>query len=327
MKRYILLLISCLHLLTACGKEHTTTENPPRKAFVVGYLFANTGLLEAAKKLDFTKITHLNIAFINPDATGTFPTVLGLSETVKLAHQHDVKVFASFAGGSPPEHLKDLLKPAKQKALIVNFGKLVDTYSLDGIDVDLEGDFIDENYESFVVGLSDLLRAKKKLMTAAVATWTSNRITDKALARYDLVHIMSYDYTGPWNKSNAGPHATYAHMVKDFTHWRDVRQVAPEKLVIGLPFYGYGFGPSIADDITYKALVAQYPEAVHTDEIVIPQQGTFYYNGAATIASKAIYAREQGAGGVMVWHLLGDADAPHALLQIIQDNLYPTTSR
>lgn len=322
MKRYILLFISCFQLLTACAKDQIVEENPPRKAFVVGYLFANAGLLEAAKKIDYSKITHLNIAFINPDATGVFPLVPGLGETVKLAHQHDVKVFASFAGGSPPEHLKELLQPTKQVALIVNFAKLVDTYGLDGIDVDLEGDFIDQNYESFVLGLSDMLRAKKKMMTAAVATWTSNRVSDQALARYDLVHIMSYDFTGPWNKANGGPHSTFEHLVKDFTHWRDVRKVAPEKLVIGLPFYGYGFGPNIADDITYKALVAQYPEAVKSDEWTIPQQGTFYYNGAATIAKKATYAREQGAGGVMVWHLLGDADAPHALLQIIQDNLY-----
>lgn len=322
MKRYIVLFLSCLQLLMACGKTNQEAEKQTNKSYVVGYLFANRTLLEGAKKIDFSKITHLNIAFINPDVAGNFPSLAGLAETVELAHKQGVKVFASFAGGAPPEHLKDLLQPAKQSMLIANFGKLIDTYKLDGIDVDLEGDFINQHYESFVLGLSDMLRAKKKEMTAAVATWTSNRISDKALARYDLLHIMSYDHTGPWNKANSGPHATFDHMVQDFTHWRDVRKVAPAKLVIGLPFYGYGFGPNIADDITYKALVAQYPEAVTKDELSIPQQGTFYYNGAATIAKKTSYAREQGAGGVMIWHLLGDADAPHALLQVIQHNLY-----
>lgn len=323
MKKYIIFLFASMHLLFACAKqkELARTPEPQGKAVVVGYLFANEDLLTAAKQVDFSKITHLNIAFINPNAQGNFAAIPGLKEAVQLAHGKGVKVFASFAGGSPPMHLKTLLQPTQQPALVANFAKLIDRYDLDGIDVDLEGDFIDGNYESFVLALSRMLRSKGKEMTAAVATWTSDRISEKALSAYDLLHIMSYDHTGPWNKAKPGPHATYEQMVADFTHWRDVRKVPANKLVIGVPFYGYGFGDHIAEDIMFKDLVLQYPNAADTDQLEIKGKGTFYYNGRQTIATKASYAREQRAAGIMIWHLLADAPAPYSLLQIIVNTL------
>lgn len=323
MKKYISFLFASMHLLLACAKPQEAVEQPEpgKKALVVGYLFANEQLLNAAKQVDFAKITHLNIAFINPDAQGNFAAVAGLKEATQLAHNSGVKVFASFAGGNPPQHLKTLLQPAQQSKLIEQFAQLIDRYNLDGIDVDLEGDFIDGNYESFVLALSKMLRSKGKEMTAAVATWTSDRISDKSLAVYNLLHIMSYDHTGPWNKDKPGPHATYEQMIADFTHWRDSRKVPAHKLVIGVPFYGYGFGEAIADDITFKELIAQYPIAADADEIDIPGKGTFYYNGRKTIGKKAAYAREQRAAGIMIWHLLADAPAPNSLLHIIVEQL------
>ncbi len=323
MKKYITFVLATMHLLFACAKPQEAIEQPEqkKKALVVGYLFASDELLSAAKRVDFTKISHLNVAFINPDAQGNFAPVEGLKEATKLAHDKGVKVFASFAGGSPPEHLKTLLQPTQQPELIEHFAQLIDRYNLDGIDVDLEGDFIDVNYESFVLALSKMLRSKGKEMTAAVATWTSDRISDKALSVYDLLHIMSYDHTGPWNKDKPGPHATYEQMIADFTHWRDSRKIPANKLVIGVPFYGYGFGDTIADDITFKELVTQYPLAADRDEIALQGRGTFYYNGRKTIEKKASYARGQQAAGIMIWHLLADAPAPNSLLQIIVDHL------
>lgn len=319
MKKSLIFLLTNLFILFSCAKEKSNkqVDEPNHKKYVVGYLFANDSLLSSARKVDFSKITHLNVAFINPDASGAFVLVSGLKEAVALAHNKGVKVFASFAGGSPPEHIKQLLIPTNQKTLIASFAKLIDDYNLDGIDVDLEGDFIDANYESFVLGLAKMLSSKNKLMTAAVATWTSDRISDKALQAYDLVHIMSYDHTGPWNKTKVGQHSSYEDMVIDFEHWRDVRQVPANKLTIGLPLYGYGFGPAIADDITFGELVKRYPQSFDQDETSIPDQGTFYYNGTVTIKKKTEYAVKQGAAGVMIWHLLADTEGQHSLLKVI----------
>jgi GH18 family chitinase len=74
-------------------------------------------------------------------------------------------------------------------SLISSLGEL----NLDGIDVDLEGDHIDKDYEGFVGALSTALKAQGKLMTAAVATWESAQLTDKALTYFDFLNIMTYD--------------------------------------------------------------------------------------------------------------------------------------
>jgi len=286
---------------------------------VIGYMFAGDDLLTAAARIDFSRITHLNIAFINPDASGVFAPVAGLKELVKKAHDNKVLVLSAFAGGGPPQHLKDLITQAKKKILIEGLMGLIDTYNLDGIDVDLEGDFITADYEGFVTDLSASLKADKKLMTAAVATWNSAAYPDEAIALFDLINIMSYDHTGPWKKDNPGPHSPYELAEQDFNFWNLNRNIPAEKLVLGLPFYGYGFGPDILESITFGDLVAAYPGSEKMDSWELPGKGTFYYNGLPTIKKKVGYALQKKAGGVMIWQILGDASGDLSLLKEINE--------
>ena len=314
-------LFAAFVLLASCSKSPAkaiTPEKPQKADFkVVGYMFADGDLIARSASIDFGKITHLNIAFINPDASGTFPSISTLSDLVKKAHTNNVKVIAAFAGGSPPPYLKELLKPEKRFLLVNGLSQLTKTYELDGIDVDLEGDFVNENYEAFVVELSAALKRDKKLMTAAVATWNSAAYTDKALKLFDFINIMSYDHTGPWRKDEPGPHATFEAAEADFSHWNINRKLPPEKLMLGLPFYAYGFGADIPESINYGDLIAAYPGSENTDSWELPSKGTFYYNGAPTIKKKVAYAIQKDAGGVMIWQLLGDAKGTQSLLSTI----------
>jgi chitinase len=310
-------------ILSGCSKNEVKASGPEpvqdtKKSFVViGYLFAGADLMNAAAKVDLNKLTHLNIAFINPDATGAFAPVSGLQELVKKAHDNKVKVIAAFAGGNPPGYLKDLLRPEKRKLLVDGLLQLTQTYNLDGIDVDLEGDFVNENYEEFIIALSAGLKKQNKLMTAAVATWNSAAYSDKALALFDLISIMSYDHTGPWRKEQPGPHASYEDMELDFSHWNTGRSIPVEKLVLGLPFYAYGFGPDISESMNYGDLIAAYPGADKVDVWELPGKGTFYYNGMPTIKKKVAYAVDKKAAGLMIWQVLGDAPGSLSLLDAI----------
>lgn len=308
----------------ACSKTEKKDEGqqPARKAYEKGFYIAgyllNTGNLDAASAaLDYGKITHLNIAFINPDPEGLFSEAPGLENAVKRAHENHVKVLFSFGGGSAPAFLKELVKAGKRAAFINELTRLAVTYDLDGVDVDLEGDFIDENYEAFISGLSASLKLQHKMMTAAVATWNGNAISDKALALFDLIHIMSYDQTGPWDKSRPGPHSTYEAAVNDFIYWNSTRAVPAGKLTLGLPFYGYGFGPSVPESLSYGEIVNAYPGAELSDSAVLAGRGTIYYNGPATIRKKVMLALDKKAGGVMIWQLGGDAPGDQSLLGAI----------
>lgn len=319
-------------MLTGCSKTpvkaaapETKKEEPqkeePKHFKVIGYLFAGGDLLAASAKIDLSKITHLNIAFINPDASGAFAPVAGLAELVKKAHQQQVKVIAAIAGGDPPQYLKEMLKPDRRKTLIDGLIQLTRTYNLDGIDVDLEGDFVNENYEAFVVDLSAALKKESKLMTAAVATWNSAAYSSKAIVLFDLINIMSYDQTGPWRKDKPGPHSTYEAAETDFNHWNVSRAIPAERLVLGLPFYAYGFGTDIPESLTYGEIILRYPGAEKVDLWELPGKGTFYYNGWPTIKKKLSYALQMKAGGVMIWQLLGDAQGDLSLLTAIHRDL------
>ncbi|EDM37619.1 Chitinase [Pedobacter sp. BAL39] len=324
----ILSRVLCLVLLlSGCGKSNVKAsapeegQTPKRAVNVVGYMFASGDLLAQSAGVDFSKISHLNIAFLNPDASGTFGAVTGLAELTKKAHDNHVKILAAFAGGDPPAYLKEMMKADKRKSLVDGLLNLTRSYNLDGIDVDLEGDFVNEDYEAFVVELSAALKKENKLMTAAVATWNSAAYSDKALALFDLINIMAYDHTGPWRKDQPGPHSAYEDAVLDFDHWQVTRKLPAEKLILGLPFYGYGFGPDIAQDMSYGALVQTYPGAEKEDLWVLPGKGTFYYNGIPTIRKKVAFAMKRKAGGVMIWQLLGDAAGEYSLLNTIHKEI------
>ncbi len=311
-----------LFALISCGKPRKEAlshqENNSENTFkVVGYMFSDGNLDLESAKLDFDKITHLNIAFINPDIHGAFTAPVGLIGAIKRAQQNKVKVLFSFAGGNPPVYLKNLVKPENNDLLIKNMVEFADKYNFDGIDVDLEGDFIDANYEAFITKLSNLLEPKKKLLTAAVATWNGEDISNKALSKFDFISIMAYDHTGPWNKSNPGPHSTYQSAVEDFNYWNITRSVAAGRLVLGLPFYGYGFGANIQESLNYTDIVSTYAGSSQTDSVVVPNKGTIYYNGIPTIKKKVNFALTKNAGGVMIWQLFGDAGGEYSLLSVI----------
>lgn len=316
--KLFILMICLMAVLTSCSKSKATAQSiPDKKFYVVGYIFGSGNLDVESAKLDFSKITHLNIAFLNPDANGLIKPASGLAAAIKRAHENKVKVFFSFGGGNAPQHLKQLIKPGQRAELIQELVKLTNTYNFDGVDVDLEGDFIDQNYEGLIVELSAALKPHKKLLTAAVATWNGNAISDQALALFDLVHIMSYDQTGPWNKDKSGPHSTYEAAAADFAYWNTARSVPANKLTLGLPFYGYGFGPSIQESYTYGEIITGFPGSALVDVVVLPNQGTIYYNGLPTIKKKVGFALDKKAGGVMIWQLRGDATGDQSLLSAI----------
>ncbi len=56
-------------------------------------------------------------------------------------------------------------------------------------------------------------------ITAAVAIYYKEKMTDKVLAAYDFVNVMAYDRTGPWRPDRPGPHSTFTHGVEDIRYF------------------------------------------------------------------------------------------------------------
>ncbi|HEU5364472.1 MAG TPA: glycosyl hydrolase family 18 protein [Hanamia sp.] len=318
---FFTLLLLIISVLSFSQKKN----KPDNKAFkIVGYYFLNTALRDTvhadSSYLFLNKITHLNIAFINPDSSGNFRQNLAIDTLIKKAHQKKVKVLASIAGGGSHVYYHMLLRDNNQKLFVQNIVSLVKRYDLDGIDVDLEGTDIDSNYQSFVIELAKALKADKKIITAAIATAYKDELPDKALKQFDFINIMSYDQTGPWQPANPGDHSPYIMAEQDLDYWHNVRSIPKEKLVLGVPFYGYGFGSidSPVVSMSYKQIVSLYPNRLLSDTLLLANNITMYFNNVATIQKKTRLALQK-AGGVMIWQLLGDAEGDLSLLNAIKE--------
>jgi chitinase len=308
MRRYCMLLLMMIGCFIANAQQN--------KFRVIGYLRLQNITGGQAGQVDYSRVTHINIAFINPDSLGNFASLPGLKDFADSLHQRNVKVLASIGGGAAPAYYANLLKGESNSVLIEKLAELTSAYDLDGIDVDLEGERVDAGYENFIAGLSAVLKAKGKLLTAAVATVYKERYSDKALAAFDFINIMSYDKTGPWRLDKPGQHAPFQMAVDDIDYWANTKGIAKDRLNLGIPFYGYGFGVNAPSDMSYRKIISTYPGSENNDEVDLPGGGTIYYNGISTIKSKTQLALQQ-AGGIMIWQLLQDAQGDQSLLKLV----------
>lgn len=318
-KSYLLIPVLFLSLVSVHAQKSKTSFK------IIGYYSLSAAQSAKLDEVPFDKLTHINLWFLNPDSAGNFTKDLsGLVFFVKEAHRDNVKVLFSIGGGTKQEQYHHLLQDDKRAVLINNLVSEVLKYDLDGVDVDLEGSNIDENYEKFVVELAAALKARNKLITAAIAIYYKDQLTDKALAQYDFVNVMSYDRTGPWRPEKPGPHSLYEHAVEDLKYFTEERKIPAEKMTLGVPFYGYGYGPEItspAISMNFKEIVASFPGAEFKDEWKTPDGKILYYNGIPTMKRKVALAREK-ASGIMIWQLQGDANGPISLLKAINEEAY-----
>jgi chitinase len=297
---------------------------------IVTYLPTWKGAFPASiNNFDLRKVTHICIAFANPDAAGSLIVAdngqAGVATVVNAAHAKGTKVMISLGGWECPIATYSNLLRTKKAAFVATILKYVADNNLDGVDVDLEGNVVDGNnvtaaeYQAFVVALGDGLHGAGKEISAALANWFSQYITSTAMNKLDFINMMAYDLAiAPQNP--AGPHSPMSWAQENFNHWRG-KGMPASKLVLGVPFYGYAWGSFAAagNSQDYCAIVTKYAGAENSD-----QQGTgsnaVYYNGVPTIRAKAQYVMSSQMGGIMIWEQTGDcASGPKSLLDAIND--------
>jgi GH18 family chitinase len=316
----ILFFISSLFSAYSCSSDKET--NPinikTKTARVVGYL--STDNISKMNSIQFCKLTHLNIAFANPDKNGNLIFSGDIDALIKYAKSvnPNIVISISLAGGvlsaeqaANWSYLID--KPENRPALIQNIINFVELHHLDGVDVDLEWDAVTSGYSGFVIELKKSLTEHKKLLTAALPNNSRfENINSAALNAFDFLNIMSYDSTGPWMPNNPGQHSSYTNSKDGINFWHKMQSVPSEKLTLGVPFYGYNF--TFSNNVTsstYGQLVEVATQFADQDEV-----GLIYYNGRPTISQKVEYASEN-TGGIMIWELAQDSFNEYSLLEVI----------
>lgn len=276
----------------------------------IGYLPSWSG---SVNSVQYTKLTHINYAFVLPNSNGTLQAVPDpgkLSSLVSLAHGNGVKVSLSIGGWNDGNDsaFEALAGNSGARTTFVNaVNSVVNQYGLDGVDIDWE--YPDpgtsgNNYTALMQQLSTAMHNNGKLLTAAVVSegGTANGVQPAVFGYVDFLNIMAYD--------GGSPHANYDWSINAANFWKS-RGLPAAKTVLGVPFYsrpGY---------LTYAQLVALNPANANLD-CVNANGAQQCYNGIPTIKRKTQWAMAN-AGGIMNWELSQDTSGGTSLVSAIYD--------
>ena len=315
------LLFLCFVILVSCSKDDSFEEEIitiDKSARVVGYLPSYR--FESNEKIDYCKLTHLNLAFANPGSNGKL-IINDFSGVVVRARNenNNIKIYISIGGGYLTDEQaliwSNSIDIKDNRPIIINeIVSFVVDNSLDGVDVDLEWQYVTSGYSNFVIELKSALSAKGKGMTAALPGTTKfDNITQEALQTFDFINIMAYDFTGPWNPTASGQHSSYNNAVESINFWKNTG-ISQSKLTLGVPFYGYDFSNSSnVTSFTFGQMVSTNNSYSEIDNV-----GMKFYNGRPTIKSKVKLASEQ-VSGIMIWELGQDSFSDYSLLKTIHE--------
>jgi hypothetical protein len=264
-------------------------------------------------------VSYVNLSFGNVGADGTvsFPDA-ALPAFVTRAHAAGAKVCVAIGGATTiPDGggYKELLSDQMLPTVVEKLAAYAADNQLDCIDIDLEGNWIGPYYEPFVTALATRLKTDNRELTAAVANWFGDGISDAALASFSFINVMAYDlYSSPqtpmqWSSIEAA--------TREVDRWV-ARGVPREKVVYGVPFYGkrWPVAGGNPETIPYGDLLRTNADAATQDEL--QGAGTItYLNSRATIQTKAQLAATYG--GIMAWEATQDASGDASLLSAIRE--------
>jgi GH18 family chitinase len=293
----------------------TVTTTPPPSRFII-LAYATEGIV--AETIPYDQLTHLNYAFLTPQADGTFNPINNpwkLKQIVATGHAKNVKVLISVGGWGWDQQFETMAASTEsRRAFVQNLKAFVAEYQIDGADIDWEYPDAGQSSQNFLALIKELRAAlPDRLLTTAVVSDGENAlgIHPDSFELFDFVNVMTYD--GP-------DHATMAQFERGLAYWSE-RGLPKQKIVMGMPFYSHVKDSSV-EGVSFAKLVEANPAAAQLDEF--DYYGlTQVYNGIPTVQAKTRLAMEE-ASGVMFWALDHDAQGKFSLVNAIYQTVYPT---
>ena len=279
-----------------------------------------------AQDEDLSQVETARAAKLNVFATVTNSTVAG----------------AAFSGDLAAAILET---PQTRERHIERLVRLAVDKRYDGIDLDWEELRSEdrERFSLFVEELAAALHAEDKLLSIAVhaktsepGAWEAQKALDyeRIGGAVDEFKIMTYAYHGPW--SEPGPQAPIEWLDEVLTFAETV--VPPEKIYMGVPFYGFSWRGGTARAMT-AAEVADLPQRFLSQAARDPDSGELvlkftddfgvfhhaYVQDRAALEAKLAFLRERhpGIAGISIW-VLGQ-EGPR-FWQVIRNDLQTAPS-
>ena len=344
------------------------------KPVIIGYVGGFRGLI-ATDSIDVWRLSHINYAFVDikdnhawlhNEATDTI-NLRKLSELKKI--NPDLKILISIGGWTWSKNFSDaVLTDTSTHNFVSSAVSIVSTYNLDGIDIDWEypgmiGDsntYRPEDKEHYTLlfkimrhdldSLSRITNMKYFVTTAVGGSqdYIDHTEMDKVQQYADYINIMSYDYAGG-SDPISGHHTNLYTSSGDSNQYSAHRSiqafigagVPPDKIVIGIAFYGKGWQMESADNnglyrkalkpargggFTYlkDSLVNKNGYKKYWDAkakapyLFNPEKKIFIsYDDERSVKDKCKYVKHHHLAGAMFWEY--NSDKKKYLLKIVAD--------
>ncbi len=304
------------------------------KAFahhVIGFYPAWKHGVTPVPQIRWELLTRVIYAFAIPRADGSLDTsqLTQIGPLAAAAHAHGVEVYVSVGGGGSSGDFPALAANGDtRKNFVETVSQYLETHCLDGVDIDWEHwtkDNANLPVASEKAGLVALLQELRAALDGPRISldvypgdWFGRHYED-VHPLVDYVHVMGYDFSGPW--SAPGPHSSFEQAVGSgsaasstgLAYWTNYRKWPKSKIVLGVPFYGRDFDDRGGAGVAYRDIIARNPDAPNMDRVA-----NIYYNGVQTISDKARYVVDGGFPGVMIWEIAQDTqDSATSLLYAI----------
>lgn len=356
-KRRLGALLLALFLVTALSEPGQA--RPPKNGEAVGYYAAwAAGQGYKPEDIPAERFTQINYAFAkiengllvleNPERDrGLLKRLAALR-----SRNPDLKIVLSVGGWDGSGGFSDAASSDSRRRIFARSClELLQDTGLDGLDLDWEYPVSGgaagtvhrpqdkQNFTLLLKTLRETLGQKYRLTIAgALGSGYLNQIEPQAAAeQVDHIFLMAYDVHGPWDRytdfnaplytpTDASPQQR-SSVDSGLSAWLD-RGVPPEKLILGMPLYGYIYhGVSSrnnglynrydrAQSIPWNRVKSEYLNHTAYLQLRHPEAETPYlygnrtflsYDDPASIAAKAALARKRGLGGVGFWELSQDA--------------------
>jgi len=324
MKKFNYFILSCVALFMATSITAQTT--------VLGYFPSYRAT--AAVDAQYSKLTDIVFAFINPNTNGTLNLVntdatFGFDNnkfvTIKSgAASNNVKLWIALGGADNGElrsaRLNSVCANASYRAsLVSDLVSFAITHGCYGIDIDWEFPKTAQARTGHLNLIKDLRAAinsssntslkisvavggEYKFSVNHLQYMDAGVITDASLV--DHFNIMAYDFPSTYNVN----HSSYADAQGSMEEWNTVKGISFSKMLLGVPFYGR----SSSNEIEYNNLGGTASTNYTADSY-----GGYYYNGKTTLESKMDLVSTKGAAGILIWDLGQDRSDAYSLLNAI----------
>jgi spore germination protein len=285
---------------------------------VLAYVDGSDGLLDLPRELSGRVLNGLVPDWYTMEADGS---VSGSPDPVLVdaARRRHLRLLALVQNNADPAALAAMLTAASaRRRALSRLTALARQDGYDGLNLDFEGlpPALGGPYLSFVRSLHRRLNAERRLLTLSVPPETATAGAGTWYAAYpyaalgraaDLMMIMAYDQHWAGGAPGSVASAPWVDGVLRYA----VSQVAPDRLVLGLPAYGYDWSVGTGQ----PALPLTYDQAVALARAHgLTPRGAFtytadgithrvFYESAQTFDIQAHLAAVYGLAGIVIWRL------------------------